>query len=146
MSNLKKQRLARRGRVTIKFTEPTLTKQSFKDECNINLIMAKYQKSGAITHLQNHEGSYGFASAVDFTESMQIVTKANSMFADLPSSIRTKFENEPAKFLEFVQNPENAKELVELGLATPRTPTPSKKEKTAPEPTEEAETPKVVEK
>ena len=107
-------------RVSISYLEAeTKTKQSFRDECDINSIMARHQRTGAITHLQNHQGQYGFASGIDFHESMNIVTKAQSMFNELPSSIRTKFENSPAKFLDFVQEPKNADELVSLGLAYP---------------------------
>jgi len=79
--------------------------------------MAKFQKTGAIAHVQNNQPQYGFASSESFHESMNIVTKAQSMFNDLPSSIRSKFKNDPAEFLEFVQNEDNADELVELGLA-----------------------------
>jgi len=105
----------------ITFTQPSLTKQSFTKECDINNIMAKYQKTGALEHLNKNEASYGFASSQDFTESMEIVAKGQTMFEELPSSIRSKFENDPAKFLEFVQNPENLEEMQELGLAKKET-------------------------
>lgn len=88
--------------VRIKFTGVTKTKQSFKDECDINKLVDKYTKTGAISHVNKHAGSYGYASAADFTESMQIVAKGQTMFQELPSKIRTKFDNDPAKFLEFV--------------------------------------------
>jgi len=113
-----------RPRVQIKFTEPTRTKQSFIAECDINNIMAKFQKTGAITHLQNNQAQYGFASSHDFRESMEIVEKAERMFAELPSSIRAKFNQSPGEFLDFVQNPENADELVDLGLANAPAPLP----------------------
>ena len=35
------------------------TKQSFQKECDINAIMAKYQKTGAITHFNKHQQQYG---------------------------------------------------------------------------------------
>jgi len=95
----------------------SLTKQSFTDECDINNIMRKYQKTGAIEHVNKHEASYGFATSDTFQESLEIVAKAKNMFEELPSSIRTKFENDPSKFLDFVQNPENLTEMRELGLA-----------------------------
>jgi len=95
----------------------SLTKQSFTKECDINNIMAKYQKTGAIDHVTKHEASYGFASSDDFQTSLEIVAKGRDMFNELPSSIRTKFENDPAKFLDFVQDNNNQAEMVELGLA-----------------------------
>ena len=48
---------------------------------------------------------------------MQIVASANSLFAGLPSTIREKFENDPAKFLEFAQDEENLDEMRKMGLA-----------------------------
>jgi len=101
------------------FIQPSLTKQSFTEECNINNIMAKYQKTGALDHVNKHQPSYGYASSNTFQESLEIVKRGQEMFNDLPSSIRNKFGNKPAEFLEFVQNPENLKEMQEMGLANP---------------------------
>lgn len=95
----------------------TVTKQSFKEDCDINLIMARFVKTGIIDHVREHGPEYGFASSDDFRDSMELISKANSMFEELPSPIRNKFENDPARFLDFVQNPENIKEMQELGLA-----------------------------
>lgn len=36
----------------------------------------------------------------------------------LPAQVRAKFSNDAAEFLDFVQNPKNADELVAMGLAT----------------------------
>jgi len=95
----------------------SLTKQSFTKECDINNIMAKYQKTGAIEHVNKHEASYGFATSIDFQEALEIIRTGQTMFDELPSSIRTKFDNDPAKFLDFVQDENNQAEMVELGLA-----------------------------
>lgn len=105
-----------RKRVQITFQELGRTRQGHKDECDINQILGKFQKTGALTHANNHEANYGFASSLSFTEAMQTVTTARSMFAELPSSLRDKFDHDPAKFLEFVQNPANDAEKHELGL------------------------------
>lgn len=106
----------RGGRVQITCGDENPTKQSFRDECDINNIMAKYQKTGAVAHTNRHAGEYGFASSHDFAESMRIVTTANEMFADLPSSIRSKFANSPENFLGFVQDPANREEMAKMGL------------------------------
>lgn len=86
--------------------------------------MAKYQKTGAITHFTRHSPEYGFATSEDFSESMRVVATAQTMFAELPSSIRNRFENEPQQFLAFVQDDANAEEMVELGLAPPKPESP----------------------
>lgn len=94
----------------------TRTKQSFKKECDINVIMAKYQKTGAITHFNKHQHNYGMADGQTFQDAMNLVCEAQEMFNDLPSSIRTRFGNDPAAFLDFVQNEDNADEMARMGL------------------------------
>lgn len=104
-------------RVQIDFTEPGKTKQSFKDETDINKIMARFQTTGAIQHFNSHSPRYGDASAMDFREAMTLIVEAQTMFDALPSSLREKFSNSPEKFLNFVNDPANSEEMVELGLA-----------------------------
>lgn len=101
------------------FTGPGRTKQAFKDECDINQIMARYQKTGVIDFVTKHQARYGDVTGMDFQESMQLVAQAQSMFNDLPSGIRNRFENDPAKFMDFVHDPKNASEMAEMGLMRP---------------------------
>jgi len=93
------------------------TKQSFTAECDINNILKKYHKTGAIDHVNKHQASYGYATSEDFQSALEIIKTGETMFKELPSSIRTKFENDPGKFLDFVQDNNNQAEMVELGLA-----------------------------
>lgn len=95
------------------------TKQSFKAECDINNIMARYQRTGVIDFAQKHEAQYADCTGLEFESGMQTIARARAMFEDLPSKLRQRFENEPAKFLEFVQNPKNREEAKELGLLKP---------------------------
>lgn len=95
------------------------TKQSFKDECDVNNIMARYIRTGVLEFRQRHEPRYGDCTGADFQFYMNEIAKANSMFADMPAQLRARFENDPAKFLDFVQNPKNLDEARELGLCKP---------------------------
>nr|UXQ87989.1 MAG: internal scaffolding protein [Microvirus sp.] len=97
-------------------TEPSLTKQSFTAECDINNIIGQYTKSGVISHENPHNPQYGFAAGNDFREALEIVKIANDQFDSLPSNIRGKFNNSPDEFLDFAQNPNNAAEMVDMGL------------------------------
>lgn len=100
------------------------TKQSMKAECDINNIMKKYQKTGLITHFAAHAGSYDFCPETDYRESIEIIRKAEAMFADLPSSARKRFDNDPGKFLAFVQDPKNHDEMRNMGLTKSQPPSP----------------------
>jgi phage internal scaffolding protein len=99
------------------FKKPSLTKQSFKAECDINNVMTKFEKHQQITHLNNGNPAYGdFSTPEDYQQSFNTVLEAQKSFAALPSDVRAKFTNDPIKFLEFVNNPENEEEIKSLGL------------------------------
>ncbi len=115
-------RIEGRPRVQLLCEGTGRTRQSSRDECDINVIMAKYAKTGFINHFARHGGDYGFASSVDFHGAMNIVTKADQMFADLPADARNRFHGEPAEFLDFVADPANLDEMRVLGLAVPKVP------------------------
>ena len=42
---------------------------------------------------------------------------AQEQFAALDAAVRSRFDNDPAKFLEFTADPANADEMVKMGLA-----------------------------
>lgn len=91
--------------------------QQFKDDCDINSIMKRFQKTGAIDHVSRHQPQYGVATPTDYHAALNIVTMAQSMFEELPSSLRRRFNGNPQELLEFVQNPANEDEADKLGLA-----------------------------
>ncbi len=99
------------------------TKQSFRNECDINLIMQRAAQGGTITHLAKHQGTYSDYSDYDFFEETQKLTKGREVFDDLPAEIRREFGQSPAAFFEYVNDPENmAKPNFGLpGLAKPGT-------------------------
>lgn len=101
----------------ITFTQPTMAQQQFREECNINSIMKRYQVTGVIDHIAKHEGHYGDISPMSFHEAQNTIATANSMFEELPSSARKQFKNDPSIFLEYVQDPANADSLRDMGLA-----------------------------
>ena len=97
-----------------------LTEQNHKDETDINNIVRKYNKTGLIDHLNQFEKQYGDMTGYDYQDAMNTVAAANTMFEGLPSAIRNKFDNDPAKFINFVDDEANADKLVEMGLAKPK--------------------------
>ena len=104
----------------------SMTHQSFKKECDINNIMAKYQKTGLVNHVSTHQGDYSDLTDVPtYHDAMNKIISANNAFSTLPSSIRKKFNNDPAEFLDFVSNPENETEMQSMGLLPPLPPSPT---------------------
>lgn len=101
-------------------TGPGRTKQSFKDECDINKIMARYQQTGVLDFANKHQASYADVSAIDFQSCMDQIGQAQAMFSDLPSRVRERFSNDPGRFLAFIDNPDNRPEMETLGLLKPQ--------------------------
>jgi len=101
------------------FDKQGRTKQSHKNECDINQIMAKFQKTGVLTHAKSQEAEYGDIPSVDFQEAMNIVIQSREMFAELPSSVRKRFNNSAQNYLEFLENPDNKEEMRKMGLLKP---------------------------
>jgi len=98
-------------------TGPSMAHQSAKRECDINHIMAKYQKTGLVDHVAKHQGDYSDLTDVPtYHDAMNKIISANESFSTLPSSVRKKFNNNPAEFLDFVSNPENVTEMQTMGL------------------------------
>lgn len=96
----------------------SMTHQEFKDDCDINKILERYLKTGTLPDMIKRDPQYGdFASVPDFMKSQNIVARANEQFAGLDAHIRKRFGNDPAEFLEFVNDPKNGPEMVKLGLA-----------------------------
>lgn len=116
-----------KNKVSQTFAATGRTKQSFREECDINNIMKKFQVTGLVNAVNKHQPQYGDVTGVDFQSAMTTIVKAEQMFGDLPSSVRKRFQNDPAEFLSFVNDPENRDEAVRLGLIiepSPEVPVP----------------------
>lgn len=113
-------------RVMVEFPEETMTKQAFKDECDINNILRRFEKTGQLPDLIKQNPQYGdFSNVPEYQQALNTVQHAQEQFAALSSKIRERFANDPAKFLQFATDPANAPEMVRMGLATQVAPTPS---------------------
>lgn len=103
------------------------TKQCFKDECDINAIMARFDRTGTISHVAKYEAIYGDFSDFDFFEQTQKLTRGREIFDDLPAEIRQEFGQSPAAFFNFVNDPANKDEVRSklTGLSQPGRQLPS---------------------
>lgn len=110
----KVERIARGGTVN---SEPSRTKQAFKDQTDINRVLDRASKGASLSHLMNHQGSYGDFSDWDantYEEMLNKISRGNSIFYDLGAEVRSEFGNNPGAFFEFVNNPENSDRLEEI--------------------------------
>jgi len=98
----------------------SLTSQSHKEECDINSILKRWERTGVLEHAQRFEGHYGdFTSIPDFHQAQNAIIQAREMFMTLPAKTRKRFGNDPGEFLDFVSDPENKAAMQDMGLLEP---------------------------
>lgn len=93
-----------------------VTEQHHKKECDINTIIKKFDKTGLLTHVSKIEQRFGDATALEFKDAMDLVVGSRQMFDELPAEIRTEFDNDPGKLIEFMDDENNRPRAIELGL------------------------------
>lgn len=104
----------------ITFKMPSATFSEFKDECDINRIMARYESTGVLNdplNLRSSPPTYGdFSNMGDYMEHMNAIIDAQNAFDRLPAKVRARFHNDPSELLQFVNDDGNREEAVKLGL------------------------------
>lgn len=117
------------ARVQKYFTKPSLTRQEFKQDCDLGSTLRRFGRTvdGRFA-LRNAQGfaeglEFGDVSHItDFRSAQDAIAQGKAAFDRLPATLRRRFDNDPAYFLDFVTNPENLPECRALGLAKPEIP------------------------
>ena len=103
--------------VSIDCSSPILTDQSYKNACDINIIMANYAKTGLLPTFREQNPIYIDNTTIpNLMEAFEISNRAIEMFNDLPPDVRRLMDNDPANLEQFVLNPENAEILAKNGM------------------------------
>lgn len=102
---------------------PTLCRQEFADECDINQIMKRYENSGP-NNLGPHPDVVPMY--VDWSEMpdsllsfMSRMDEAQVAFMTLPATVRKEFDNSAISFVDFASDPNNLDQMRTWGLAPP---------------------------
>lgn len=99
---------------------PSMTRQEFAEECDINTLMARYEAHGVISHVNRAVPVYmDLTGMPDLRESLDYMRDATLAFNSLPAAARYMLGNDPVKFVEFATNPDNIGKMREWGLAPP---------------------------
>lgn len=98
--------------------DESLTQQHFKAETDINVLVSRFGLDGVIARTPPadpaHYGNVG--ELPDLRAVLEVAREARDRFAELPPQIRSRFNNDPARLWEFVQDKANHEEAVKLGL------------------------------
>lgn len=101
-------------RVEKDFLKPSLTDQSFQQECDIGYVIENCLKTGQVP--EGPTASYLDCTCVsDYQAAMQTVAQCRSDFECLPSKIRDEFKT-VENYLEYISKPENLKDCYERKL------------------------------
>jgi len=96
--------------------EPSLAQQHFKEECDINTILQKFNITGILPEAPLSPRYGDFSGIGDYHTALNRVIAAQDEFEALPAQIRARFDNDPAKLIEFLDDEANRPVAEELGL------------------------------
>ncbi|UDN67765.1 internal scaffolding protein [robinz microvirus RP_111] len=103
--------------------EPSLTRQEFAEECDINTLMKRYDMHviGGPGNLPAAEPVYAdFANMPqDLMGYLQFMDDAEKSFMMLPAVVRKEFDNSAMEFIAFASDPGNLDQMRSWGLAPP---------------------------
>lgn len=114
---------AESDRTGLECKDPSLAQQHFKDECDINVLFARYLETGEMPQVLDGLSYGNFEGVFDFQTAMNAVRTAEGVFQQLPARIKNRFDNDPQKLLAFMADENNRDEAVFLGLLNKPEPT-----------------------
>lgn len=94
----------------------SMAKQEFRDECDLNYMMQKYQATGMLTVNRSKASYSDLTNATSYHDAMNKVNEADMAFKALPAKLRADFDNDPALFLEAIEKDGYEKVLEDAGL------------------------------
>lgn len=117
------------GTKRVYYTESmkTRTQQQFKNDCDVNQIVAKFRSTGTISHLRNSQnGVYVDLTTmpVDLMAARQIVLTAEAAFNEIPAQHRQFFGHDPVNMINFLSDPANDEQAIKMGLKVRPAPAP----------------------
>lgn len=107
--------------------EPSLTRQEFAEECDINSIMKRYEGHdiGSIMRRDVTPTYIDFSDVPDnLMDYLEMQKNAENAFMTLPAAVRREFDNNALEFVAFASDPGNLEQMRTWGLAPPAPPQP----------------------
>lgn len=99
---------------------PSLTVQSQREEADINTIVKRFGVTGLLPQGIKVPSFETFEDVWDYRTALHALREAEASFMALPAEVRSRFENDPAQFVEFCSDGRNIEEMRKMGLAVPK--------------------------
>lgn len=100
-------------RTAFESDEPSMTQQHQKDDADINVIVKRFGVTGQLPTVQMPPSYENFGEIFDFQSAMETMKAATDSFMALPAATRSRFNNDPAVFVGYVDH------CVEMGDLAP---------------------------
>lgn len=103
---------------------PSKTVQSDLPQSDINFIVKQFGLTHSLPYGRSVPVYADYSDAPnDYHAAMNFLRDSDQAFLTLDADIRSRFNNNPGEFLDFVSNPDNREEAASLGLV-PKAPEP----------------------
>jgi phage internal scaffolding protein len=113
MPIVKKNTKAHRVQVTCPTSR---VRPEFQKDSEAGNIINRFQKTGQLPAPSKLPPEYGFANSMSYHEIWNQVLAAQNAFQELPSKVRSRFNQDPGAIIDFCNDASNFDEAVELGL------------------------------
>lgn len=96
----------------------SLTIQDQADDTNINVIMRRAGVLGRMPDPNTVRLPHfdDFTEIPDYSTALMRVLQANQSFQQFPAEFRTKFDNDPERFIDYCLDPANTEDLYKRGM------------------------------
>jgi len=112
-------------RTALYCADPSLTKQEFKDEADINVILERFMRTREAPPITTPEDFTDLTGRTTYYDMASRVAEANKLFYELPATKRYIFQNDPTRWADAVVQATEAGDrdaMIELGLDVPPAP------------------------
>jgi len=97
--------------------DPSLTKQADLETSDINYIVDQYIKNDVLPYGVKIPEYIDYSNVPnDFHAAQQFMLDANDLFMEYPADVRSRFDNDPGKFLEYFRDDANREEAIRMGF------------------------------
>jgi hypothetical protein len=96
--------------------DESLAIQSARDETDINTIVRRFGLTGELPGDFDMPQSGDFTNVGDFHGAMNLVRASQEEFLRVPAEIRARFNNDPGRFMAFLDDDDNRAEATKMGF------------------------------
>ena len=119
----------------------SMTKQEFKDDCDVKSVMQRWAQTGVLDHTRVSPPTYGDTTLTpaSYQEALEISRLVENEFNALDPETRAEYDNDPAAYLEHLEQQAHEREIEPEPEAPPTADSaiPTPEELIDPEPTGE---------